>query len=670
MILFDRKKTEKKGIALPLAIGLGMVIVGIAVILFQRARQNVNVFQYYTNKEQCYYLSQSGQNYAKFLVNKAIKELNSDVRSVNDSDVVENFKTWMRVQLSEDAKPDPFIVDTDSLIGFLDRSEKLEVTIKVSDWGFNPEQSPYSVSKSDKNEFQAKIKVTSKAIIELKDKKSVSETVSYSHLKKSNIIPSIVSKFVLFVKAQKGTNYNEVRDSSSFNKVSHTPIMVYSGQEKIKKKSSPRKIAQQIEKAGWIYLGQNDWEIYASQLGNNKAYQDAFLGGINFKPIPNGTVLDLPEAKYISMIKGFYGESKLEKINQPGALPHNVLTLEDRYSSFYSSDLNLFGNKNKTHVSLVFGSVTRKFIQLSGVFVANVGKILYMPYLKEDDFEDEQWPVSKTPPESHFFSNTIKNQLKGEGYDEAYPAYKNIMSKIISEPINKAVLSGLRVTKSYPFEYKPNNIPTLENLISKKQNQAFYKEANENVAYTILNDQGRPLVNDIRLPEISIDHLKSKVSKAFNTAGQFLKNSIIKNQELNISGVLSVAGDLQFDQSVRVKKHNGGIIIVDGSIRIKRDIICEEDELLALVSLNGSIKLDNGVKVNAGLIALNGTISLPMEFEIYGFVAAGSLNLTKPNNRGYNRVIHYNKNFDPTNFNNYKNQYRISYEENWSHYVR
>ncbi|MCO4782188.1 MAG: hypothetical protein KC646_07645 [Candidatus Cloacimonetes bacterium] len=663
-------KLKQKGIALPLAIALGMVVISIAVLLFQRARQNVNVFQYYTGKEKSYYLSQAGQNYAKFLVNKAINELNVDDSTINETPEVEAFKEWMRVQLSEDAKAEPYLVNLDSLDGFLDKNEKLNVAIYVSDWGYSDIKSPYSLSKLKNDEFQAKVKVQVKAEIESKDKISVSETVSYTHIKKSNIIPSILAKFVLYVKSQNGTNFNEIRDSGSFNKVSHTPIMIYSGQEKIRKRSSPRQIAKQIEKAGWIYLGQNDWEIYASQIGNNKSYQDAYLGGINFKPIPEDTVLDLPDAKYISMIKGFYGESKIAKVNQSGALPYNVLTLDDRYPSFFSSDLNLFGNKQEPHVTMIFGSVSRKFIQLSGVFVASVGKILYLPYLQEEDFEAEQWPVSKTPPKSHYFSNTFKNQLKEEGHEEPYKAYKAIMSQIVSEPINRAVLSGLRVTKSYPFNYKTNNIPKLSNLISKKQNLSYHQEASENSAYTILNDEGRPIVDNIRLQDIDIDFLKSKVSKAFNTEATLLKSINVKEDDTNISGVLSVEGDLTISQKLKIKKYNGGIIIVDGNIRIKKNIECLDDELLTLISLNGSIKLDNGVQVDAGLVALNGSIDLPMQFEVYGLVAGASLNLTKPSNRGYNRVIRYNKSFDPSDVTNYKKQYRISYEEDWSHYVR
>jgi hypothetical protein len=669
MIFNKRNRISKKGVALPLAIGLVMVVIGIAAMLFQKARQNVNIFQFYTSKEQNYHLAQAGQNYAKFLVDKAIQELNIDSSKSNDNPAIEELKEWMKTQFTENSKENTYKLNLSPLESFLASNEKLEVSINISDWGYNSIKSPYSISKNGSDEFQAKIKIYSKATIRTKDKESHTETSCYTHLKKSNIIPSILSKFVLFIKAQNGTNFNEILDSSSFNRVSHTPIMVYSGQEKVKKRSSPKLIAKQIEKAGWIYLGQNDWEIYASQIGNNKSYQDAYLGSVNFKPIEEGTILGLPGAKYISMQKGFYSEAKLTKVNQSGTLPYNVLSLEDRYPSFYSSDLNLFGNKKNPYVTLVFGAVSRKFIQLSGVFNAKVGKILYLPYLQESDFEEEEWPVSKTPPKPHYFSNTFKNQLKEEGHEESYKAYQNIMSKVISEPVNRAILTGLKISKSYPFSYRTNNIPSLSNLISKKQNQAFYKEASENSSYTILNDIGRPVADNIKIQDIDVEFLKSKVSKTFNSQSSFLKTISLANNEVNISGVLFVSGDLELNRELNIKEFNGGIVIVDGNIRIKKDIICKENELLTFISLNGSIKIDNNVSVSAGLVALNGSINLPMSFDIYGFVAAGSLNLTKPTNRAYNRTITYNKSFDPTDYSNYAKQFRISYEEGWSHYV-
>ncbi|PCJ17609.1 MAG: hypothetical protein COB02_13375 [Candidatus Cloacimonadota bacterium] len=664
-----KKLNSNKGVALPLAIGFAIVIIGIATLLFHRAQQNVNVFQFYTAKEKNYYLSQAGQNYTKSIVNQAIKDLNINQENINDNTIIEDLKDWIKKQFKKNVKSQSYAIDISPLKTFLEKNETLEIELIISDWKSNSIKSPYSISRNIFSEFQAKLKIVSKAITHKKKRDETIETVSYTHLKKTNIIPSILSKFVLYIKNQNGNNFNEIQDSGSFGKVSHTPIMIYSGEEKIKKRSSPLTIRKQIEKSGWIYLGQNDWEIYASQMGNKKQFQDSFLGGINFRKIPEGTVLDLPEAKYISMIKGFYKEAKIEKINQVGPLPYNVLTMEENYPSVYSSDFNLFGNPKKTSVTFIFGSVTRKIIQLNGVFLANVGKILYLPYLTEDDFNEEEWPVSKTPPKAHYFSNTFKNQLAEEGHQNIYEAYKKIMTKVVSEPINKAILAGLKINKSYPFSYKTNRIPKLTNLISKKQNLDYYKEANDSNAYTILNENGEVLVDEIKLQNININYLQSKVSKTFNSQNSFFNNTKLKNGDLNISGVLLVKGDLTFQDKVHIKKFNGGIILVTGNILIKKNIYCDNDELLTLISLNGSIKVGNNLKIQAGLIALDGSIHLPMAFDIYGLVAAGDLNLIKPTNRSYKRVISYNKSYDPTNSLTYDKQYRMSYEQNWSHYV-
>ncbi|MCJ8346467.1 hypothetical protein MJH12_13065 [bacterium] len=647
-----------------------MVIIGIATMLFHKARQNVNVFQFYTGKEKNYYLAQAGQTYSKSLIDQALLELNTKHSEVNDDPIIENLKEWILSQFKETGNKEEYNIDIEPLESFLSEDENLNIQVIISDWKPIIIRSPYGLSTNDNTEFQATLKIRSKASIQTKKVKKTIETVSYTRLKRVNIIPSILSKFVLYLKSKNGDDFNSIQDSSSFRKVSHTPIMIYSGQETTSQKSSPTLIAEKIERAGWIYLGQNDWEINASQMANQKSYQSPFLSEINFKQIPEETPLSLPGAKYISMKKGFDNEAHLALTNQNGRLPYNIFSLEDRFDLSYSSDFNLFGSRDNPNVTFVFGSVIRNYLQLRGVFISGAGKVLYLPYLNEDDFHEEQWPVSHTPPESHYFSNTFKNQLTQEGSPDLYASYKDIMSKVITEPINRSILAGLHINKEFPFKYQTSSIPNLSNLISKKQHLAYYKEANDNSSYTILNERGETLVNNIKIQDIDINYLKAKVSKRFKSASEFFSQSKVLGNEINVSGVLVIKGDLDINREIKIEKYNGGIILVTGNIRIRNNIDCKDNELLTLISLNGNIRIDNNLDIKAGLIAMNGSIKLPKQFSIYGLIAANDVDLTKPLNRVSNRSIRYNLNYDPSNSHNYNNQYRISYEQEWSHYVQ
>jgi hypothetical protein len=159
-----------------------------------------------------------------------------------------------------------------------------------------------------------------------------------------------------------------------------------------------------------------------------------------------------------------------------------------------------------------------------------------------------------------------------------------------------------------------------------------------------------------------------------------------------------VAGSLALERPLRLERGGGGMVLVDGDIRLAERLTSESLEPVTLVSLNGSIRVETAAPVDAALAALAGRIELGPAFDLRGALAAGELTVARAAEQApagqapagqapagqapagqapagqapagqAQRQLAYNEAFDPTSSASHTRNYRVMAWKRWRQFV-
>jgi hypothetical protein len=209
------------------------------------------------------------------------------------------------------------------------------------------------------------------------------------------------------------------------------------------------------------------------------------------------------------------------------------------------------------------------------------------------------------------------------------------------------------------------------NRLETSAGKANFFEPVNDLTTKILDDNGQLLYQGDLSMEKYMTWLSPRRGKIYANMADFAAKHLESNV-LSISGIVEIRGDLNIDEPVNIAPGGGGIIIVKGNVNIRKGIY-SNGELLTIIAYKGAdnarIAISTPEDIEAGLIALQGTIALPRKFRIYGFLAADELDFGIIKSKD-ERLIRYNPDFDPTEKNNRMLYYRIMTEQRWRKFVQ
>ncbi len=658
----------RRGFILPIFLLLISIIFLLAVTRIYFTKEHLNQVVRNSDYERAYFLANSGLKIGKSVLNKVITFINSsDPATFPKRDKApENIKNIVMLLLSEDGLPSQdgmdYVMESnliDDLKGKSRDIKKFKVTFKFETVALLYEPNNNFWLATDPNEVSYIFSVHSEVQIE----KATCKLVAFRESRMINITPPVVGKFVLFVKNQGMLNLNSVNDSKKIANLDNSPVIV-SGGTSVNKNSlyTATDVRNLIDSQGWIYLGNNaPWEFALSKGGGKNEYEDALLNCSEFKydMTPGEYLLSLNNKLYYSVFK----YTCYKELQQEGF--GNYLSIGK------TSMLDLFGCKNTPVPNLIIGNVFRKWALCYGIARKD------LPF---KSFRFALPSLSETTFNSDTFPNVLQNDKDMiKSNFPSYSDYKKRMSSVLKRHYNSGNLSIIKFNgpinkilmkepKYFPKGFGVIPPPELNRLKIDGNNSDFYLQAYGN-SYELLNNSGQKLFEGNLDSFEDLGFLYQKVGLGIIPANSFF--DLVKkdgNGHLLISGAIRVGSNLVIDRKIDIATGGGGLILVNGRITIKKGISTMPNEPLTLISLNDDISVETSEPVNAGLVALKGTVKLPKSFKINGLIAADNIHMTNFKGKAI-REIKYNKSFDPTDTENYKKNYRLMVIDEWITYV-
>ena len=184
---------------------------------------------------------------------------------------------------------------------------------------------------------------------------------------------------------------------------------------------------------------------------------------------------------------------------------------------------------------------------------------------------------------------------------------------------------------------------------------------------TIKDSKSRLLFNRADLNQVSdLSFLRSK-ARIYEDQNALVKEVFSDAGDVGLSGVYYVQGDFVLDQPLKIRAGGGGMIIAENNLVINQSIQVAAKETLTLVSLNGDIKVRGGLRVEAGLVALNGTTSIPSDIDLEGFLATEQLDLKA--GASHKSEIQWNPDFDATNHETQQRSFKVWFNGKWKSFI-
>jgi len=487
---------------------------------------------------------------------------------------------------------------------------------------------------------------------------------AFSHSMLVQIQPSILGKFVLLLRGSGALALNSIKDSSEPSNLKGLPLNIFSGDALPPDGSLTMSAAADvIDRRGWIYLGgAGPWDIHLGNGGGREEFASGMMPSSVFhSPIPLGEPLATEaELSYIWSMKGLFPElgssdsfsKSLERV-MPGILE-------------YSTVINLLGTQLRPSPTLVLGSVLIHYALLQGIHNRNSSKTFYLPYLKESEFQGTDWPGGG--------SVALVQYLKGNFLNE-YDRYQKRMSSVESQRINERNLA--LVDLSHQQSHLDPTILSMDLMKEAESSRiaagGFPVKFFENIHHPeleIKDNAGKVLFQGRDLENLGdLAFLTARSKSVFPDQNAFLESFAKGSTKKSYAGGITwIQSDLDLEDDLFIELGKGGILIVNDQIRLRAKILSAGREPFTLISLNSGIQVESEGDLQCGLVAMKGEISLPNRIRIHGFVAAKELNLSVGTPAGF-REIFYNDRFDPTDFENYENHFRLFLSDAWHRFI-
>lgn len=486
----------------------------------------------------------------------------------------------------------------------------------------------------------------------------------YREARLVNILPSILGKFSLYLRQQGSLDNNSFLDSLSGTAgLKDTPLIVCSGKKSELASIKPEAAADFFESQGWVFLGGDaPWIIGTGPGGGSAEHASGLqMNTRQIFPIPaNDDFSSLGFLAYFSQ-----PEFLAKDLKEPS---YNEALRDINNDQLFSSRIRISGSKNMTTPTNVIGKAIYRWALLQGFTNTATNKSSHFPMLQENQFSGSSWPGMSVNA-----ALTIK-----ENFGDDFKRYGSRMSYLIEENYNSINLRALNFPDpllNAVIQIDPKSIPAGPNRPGASQRlkvdakPATFIDVNYGNSYQICRNDGKALFDGNLSGFEDLSHFLSKVGESFPKQSDFYKKIKTKNKENVINNIFHIKGDLMIDRPLKSKDGCGGMVLVDGNITIQNEIIAPDLETITLISLGGNIRIATSKKIQAGLIALKGSIQADSSLSVEGVLAARDLSMSFLTPLG-SRKLSYNSNFDATDAQVYKRGFRFFMPEEGITFVR
>lgn len=473
-------------------------------------------------------------------------------------------------------------------------------------------------------------------------------------------------KFTLFVMDGSDFNMDALRDSERPERIEHLPAVIRNGDSAGNKSFSAKELAEFLDKQGFIYLGGDDWQFGLTMAGRDQRYMDAGLPDeMHLFPVPGlgptevQAILGRPlDFRYTARFSPLYRECL--SMDDREALKHSSPA-----QASFSSLLNLFGSAADPSPTVVFGNVARRYLLIQGVQESTAGIDAPLPYLpRESDFHLKIWPGNNAPRTIDFF---YQNFFHGK-----FEEYTPRMSQPMTDSYNRSHLTFLNET-DFPRDQQDCLLPEelkLEALQRIHSNGYLVLPDRQIPAGTFdLQDaDGKALFSGRPESWKAEEYLEPRVTFRHSSGEEFLAARMTKDG-LTLRGVEQIDGSLVINRPLKLAPGAGGILAVEGDIRINSRITTADSHLY-LLSLHGTIRVDTTEPVQAYLAAPEHDVRLKDGFTVDGGIMMKRLPKDFFSRGRRPKSISWNQRYDFTDSRIRQRGYRTVIRPQWEYHAR
>lgn len=529
-----------------------------------------------------------------------------------------------------------------------EKFSSLKVEIELRDIEALVAQSPFPGPIPDTRETRILVMLHAEAVVN----GAVARVCRYREAKLVNLLPSILGKFVLYLREQGSVSNNSFVDRFSRpDQLKDTPLMVFSGKVSGLSSLSLTDAAEFFEKQGWVFLGGDaPWLIGSGPGGGNANYASA----LQKNDLQTFTIQPPDEFSSLNFL-AYY--SQLEYLSpELKELSYNKV-LQGSNDELFSSRIRISGSRNQPTPTNVVGKVIARCALIQGLQNTQTGLYAPYPFIQESQFHGSAWPGMSSEA-----ANTMEENFGG-----VFQRYKSRMSTVLEERYNAINLRALNFPDppmNSAIMIDPRNLPagTRAPEPSKRlhvdNNPASFIDANSGNFYQLFADDGRKLFEGNLSGFEDLSYFASKAVISFDKQGEFYKQIETEKKEYLLNNVYLIKDSLLVDRPLKSADGCGGMIIVNGDINIQNEIIAPDQEPIVLISTGGNIRIATSGKIQAGLIALKGQIQAESAINVKGVAAAKELSMARLTPPGL-RQISYNVNFDVTDSATYMRAFRF-----------
>ncbi len=625
---------KRKGIYLPIAAVIITLLLVLAASRITLSRRHLSTVARLADGEKAYQLAASACQIGVSLMQQTAVYLNE----ADEENIPKDLRPLVQA-LREDGKTvlkEAVIPLEPSSLSYLESMaspDDLDLVLILGPVVPLYTKSSSSTLTIDPREATVTISIVGKATVG----QSTRKVRSFTKARLINVTPPVVGKFALFIKSFGPRALNSLADGADSNLVEELPLSVLAGQTEVPADTGSKSTF--IGKQGWCFLGgPDDWRFNLSLAGGRPDGEEGVLcRSLETEPLPAGSAL---------AARGdfaFYAcETPLH--SDLGREPSRFVFANLPANEYEKTSLlNIWGTVTETTPTLVVGKAYRRFAQIRGLLNETTGIRAPFPNIDETVFSSSRWPGGAS-------AGTIS--VLRQTFDDDFSKYEERMSRIVEEPYN-GVFERLGDGGVEPIEkLEVDGFPATPNGLVSGQ------------SYTLLNDKKERLFHGASFDDLSdLSFLTQKASLVYNSSADLFKAHRKDDGSCFFGGGLMVRGSLQINEALTIFQGGGGVILASDNISIESNIECPSGEPLTLISLGGDIYVRNCAQVDAALIALEGTIEMQSATEVRGLLAARKLSL--PNKTLDKRCVAYNPSFDPTDSDNYENNWRLTVQKEW-----
>lgn len=431
-------------------------------------------------------------------------------------------------------------------------------------------------------------------------------------------VPYVLGKFTMFVK--------ERLANQRLNGIAYDKVDLASGQAKeggtLKPLFFNHGPSTNVEEKGWVFLGGGVYELNLTWGGNSWGEQFLVLE----KPWritydPNLAVGLPPGYELLTLQRGFFdgikGDNNLfDNFDFSSPADNPIGNATNLIHLYGAPDSNAVAPGIGPSPTIVLGRVYRRYLDLKYLRDLNTQKVAFLPYASVNDWSAA--PPMPWPAEPPFDVRTTVAQ--GE-----YPNYYPLMSKVRRESYNRG----------YDFVLSNGDLSPAKNLVDPQRvkhlgnNPEFLYVGRENDGSVILSGADGVKLFEGRLDNITTRH-QFLAERAVFTMPAARFSEFAASTRKDVPGILHFKdGDVSIDRPLELD--SGGIIVVSGNITIASGVKVKPfGRPLTLASLGGSITISTDSRIEACLMALDGTINKDpgVPLNISGGLVAKNLDFT------------------------------------------